>query len=159
MKNQKIIVATVGTALIGGAIYLAVRKIVKNNEFAELMLSIKQDEAQAKGQLSYLKAFDPKFVDEPDPLKRKVLLYTTAKVETLVDGLKKALKGLGTDEKAIYSIYNLIESQKKMSQVAKRYGIKNDKTLLTALTDDLDEGERKQLFGIAANKPEVQFAT
>jgi hypothetical protein len=160
MKHREIVIASVGTLIIGGAAFYGVRKLVKNREFSELMLSIKEDQAQQAGQLSYLKAFDPTFVDQSTGGK-SITLYTTARVETLVDTLHKAvhpvLFGLGTDEKTIFATYTAIENQKKMSQLAKRYQAKYGVNLLADLTGDLDTSERQQLFSIVANKPEVQY--
>lgn len=150
--------ASAGTAILGGFTYLLIRKIVNNNKFADLMLFIQEGQAQEKGEIGYLKAFDIKWYDTPDPQKRAIIKYTTAKVNELVDKLYKASTRLMTDENTIYSIYNSMESMKKMAQVAKAFGIKYGISLLDRLTNALDKSEKKKLFAIIATKPDVQFA-
>jgi hypothetical protein len=160
MKNRQVLIASVGTAIIGGSAYLGVRTLIRNREFAELMLSIKEDQAQQAGELSYLKAFNPAWVDQSTS-GRAISLYTTARVETLCETLHDAIHpfffGLGTDDKTIYGTYTSIENQKKMSQIAKRYQAKYGLNLLEDITGDLNTAERQQLFSIIANKPEIQY--
>jgi hypothetical protein len=155
--KKGIIVATIGTAVLGGAIFLVIRKVRNNAKFTDLMLAIQQGAAQQEGKLDYLKAFSPVYYNTPDPKKRPILLYKAAKVEELITKLEKASPVLFTDENTIYSIYNSIESQKKMSQIANAYAIKYGQSLLERLTKALDEGEREKLFAIAAGKPDVQI--
>lgn len=160
MNNKKrgIIIATFGTAALAGVIYLIIRKIKNDNKFADLMLSIQQGAAQEKGDIGYLKAFDPKYFQEPMGGKA-IILYKAAKLQELVDALQKAMKGAGTKETKINSIYAGIENQKKMSQVANAYAVKYGKPLIDKLKSELLENERETLFKLVAGKPLYQLST
>lgn len=157
MKDKRILIASIGTALVGGGIFFLVRKLSKDNQFAELMLAIRTDQAEQTGELSYLKAFDPTFYNQKDSLGRSRILYTTANADKLVDKIHAAVKGIGTDEAAINSSYSSIENQQKMSQVAARYLSRHGKNLLDVLTSELNTKERSTLFSIIKSKPEMQF--
>jgi hypothetical protein len=161
MNKKQIIIATSGTALIGGIIFLILRNAKRQNQFGELMLTLEESKAQSGGDLGYLNAFKPGYEKQSEGGK-KIIIYTTAKVEQLVDALNEAFKNRplklsGTDEDAIYSIYNNIENQKKMAQVANRYQIKYDKSLIDKINSELNQNERSRLFAIVKNKPAVQY--
>jgi len=141
---------------------MLIRKARRTNEFGELMLVIEENKSAAAGDISALKGFDAGYESESMGGK-KIILYKTAKVETLVDTLHEAFKNKvlqlsGTDEEAIYSIYRGIENQKKMAQVATRYAKKYDESLLTRINSELNKNERTKLFNIVRNKPLVQYS-
>ncbi|MDD4970764.1 MAG: hypothetical protein PHT07_15160 [Paludibacter sp.] len=162
MNKKQLLIATGGTALLGGAIYYFLHKAKQQNEFNELLLILEQSKAEAAGDLGYLNALKPGYESEPMGGVR-ITLYTTAKIEEIVDALNdafknKVLKLSGTDEEAIYSIYRKIESQKKMAQIATRYGIKYGTSLIDKFNSELNKNERTKLFNIIKTKPVVQFA-
>jgi hypothetical protein len=164
MNKGQIIIAGSGTALIGGLIYLLLRSARRQNQFNELMLTLEQSKAQSVGDVSYLNAFKPGYEKETAGTGKMIILYTTAKVEQLVDALYEAFKNRplklsGTDEDAIYTIYGGIENQKKMAQVATRYQKKYGELLTDKINDELTKNERSRLFAIVKNKPSVQYAS
>jgi len=162
MNKKQLIIAVAGTAVVGGVLFFILNNAKRKNRFNELLLVLEESKAQAGGDVSYLKAFTPGFEKESSDGK-KILLYTAAKVEQLVDALHaafktKLLKLSGTDEEAIFSIYQGIESQKKMAQVATRYQAKYGVSLNDKINSELTKNERTRLFSIVKNKPAYQSA-
>jgi multidrug efflux pump subunit AcrB len=161
MNKTQILIASSGTAAVGGLIYLLLRDARRQNQFNELMLTIQESKAESGGDISYLNAFKPGYEKESTSGK-KIILYTTAKVDQIVDAIYEAFKNRplklsGTDEEALYTIYSNIENQKKMAQVATRYQSRHGESLIDKINSELNKNERTRLFVIIKNKPAIQY--
>jgi len=157
MTAKQLIIPSAGTAIVGGLIYYFLHKAKQTNEFNELLLVLEENKASTAGNLGYLNAFQAGFEKTPSDGK-KVIMFTTAAIENIVDILNKAMSGLGTDEDAIYNAYSGIQSQRKMAQIATRYAAKYGEGLLDRINSELNQNERTKLFNIVKSKPIDQFA-
>ena len=70
----------------------------------------------------------------------------------LAKRLYRAMKGNGTDEDAIWDVYNRMSTRSDVLQLNKTFGIMEDETLSEWLYDDLDADEILHLNQILANK-------
>jgi putative cell wall-binding protein len=157
MKAKELIIAGGGTAIVGGLIYFFLHKAKQQSSFNELLLVLEENKAETAGNLGYLNAFQAGF-EKTSSNGKRVILLTTAAVESDVDTLYTAMKGWGTDEDAIYNTYSGIQSQRKMAQLATRYAAKYGENLLDRINSELNNNERTKLFNIVKSKPIDQFA-
>ena len=161
MDKKRLLIALAGTALVGSVVYLFLRNARRQNQFNELMMTLDSAKAQQEGNLGYLSGLKAGYEKE-DVGGKSIILYKTAKVEELVDKLYNAFKNRilklsGTDEDAIFTVYNSIENQKKMAQVATRYKAKYGDDLAKKIESELNDNERSRLFAIIQSKPAVQY--
>lgn len=66
--------------------------------------------------------------------------------------LYRAMKGNGTDEDAIYEVFNAMNSRSDVMQLIKTFGVVEEETLAEWLYDDLNSGEIMHLNSIMASK-------
>lgn len=70
----------------------------------------------------------------------------------LAKRLYRAMKGRGTDEDAIWDVYERLSTRSDVLQLNKTFGIMEDETLAEWLYDDLEADEILHLNQILANK-------
>lgn len=80
------------------------------------------------------------------------LTLSNADYNRLADKLYKAVKGLGTDETAIYAVFNALTNKADLLKLIAVFGTKDDMTLVQWLYDDLNSREIGKVNSILANK-------
>ena len=80
------------------------------------------------------------------------LTLSNADYNRLADKLYKAVKGVGTDETAIYAVFNALTNKADLLKLIAVFGTKDDMTLVQWLYDDLNSREIGKLNSILANK-------
>ena len=75
---------------------------------------------------------------------------TTAK--SLAEKLYTAMKGWGTDEKAIYEVFNQVSTRDDVLYIFAQFGLKDGKNLTQWLTAELNAKERAQVNAILTQK-------
>ena len=75
---------------------------------------------------------------------------TTAK--QLAEKLYTAMKGWGTDEKAIYEVFNQVSTRDDVLYIFAQFGLKDGKNLTQWLTSELNAKERAQVNAILTSK-------
>ena len=78
---------------------------------------------------------------------------TSASAQIYAETLRKALRGLGTDEEAIFSIFSRLGSKRDITEIATAYRSKYDRDLLTDILNDLTDKEKAKLMLIINNLP------
>lgn len=73
--------------------------------------------------------------------------------QTYAEELRKAIRGLGTNEEAIFSIFSRLQSKANISEIATVYKNRYDRDLLTDLLNDLTDKEKAKLMLIINNLP------
>lgn len=67
--------------------------------------------------------------------------------------IRKALRGAGTDEEMIYSIFNQMFNKTNISEVAEAYYIEYNRDMKTDILNDLSQKEVSVLMNIIKEKP------
>ena len=67
--------------------------------------------------------------------------------------LRNAIAGFGTNEEAIFAVFNRLKSKYNIAEVAYRYKYHFNRDLLTDLLDDLNDAEQVTLFNIINKLP------
>lgn len=80
------------------------------------------------------------------------ITITQDQFETYSSKLYKAMKGWGTNEKAIYAVFQEMNSRSDVQQLIKTFGTKDGDTLREWLYDDLSEDEIAHINSILASK-------
>lgn len=80
------------------------------------------------------------------------LTLSNADYNRLADKLYKAVKGVGTDETAIYAVFNALTNKADLLKLIAVFGTKDDMTLVQWLYDDLNSREIGKVNSILANK-------
>lgn len=109
-----------------------------------------KDKTKAKAEqkalvtdLRGVEQFDVSYLD-----KRKDYKTLSAAAISYADILKKAIRGLGTDEEAIFSVFSRLDSKDNISEIALVYKNKYERDLLNDLLNDLTDKEKAQLMNI-----------
>lgn len=85
--------------------------------------------------------------------ERQGYKLTSASAQISAETLRKAIRGLGTDEEAIFSIFSRLQSKRDITEIATAYRSRYDKDLLTDLLNDLTDKEKAKLMLIINNLP------
>lgn len=80
------------------------------------------------------------------------LTLTQDQYNTYATRLYKAMKGLGTDEEAIYAVFEAMQTYSDVQQLVKTYGLKDGETLKEWLYGDLSNSEIQHLNEILSSK-------
>lgn len=80
------------------------------------------------------------------------LSLTNAEYTRLADKLYKAVKGVGTDETAIYAVFNALGNKADLLKLIAVFGTKDDMNLAQWIYDDLNSSEIRKVNTILANK-------
>lgn len=141
------------TGKIMGMVYLAgfvialfvVYKIMKG---VGLIKSASKERAKAEQEaaVEMLRTDDYFSPDYYKGRKFKPLGSNTSNV--YAQALRKAMRGIGTDEESIYTTFNKLYNKCNVSEVAESYFIQYGKDLQTDLLNDLGKKEVTQLMNI-----------
>jgi len=71
------------------------------------------------------------------------------------DNLRKAVRGWGTNEEVIYSIFGRLKNKANISEISAQYYLKYRRDLLVDLLDDLNNKEQAILFNIIQKLPNI----
>lgn len=77
----------------------------------------------------------------------------TNQSEAFAKQIRKSLRGAGTDEEAIYSVFNQMYNKTNISEVADAYYMEYKKDMKTDILNDLSEKEVSVLMNIIKKKP------
>jgi len=88
--------------------------------------------------------------------------YKTIKIKPLGESLagqlakeiRKAVRGSGTDENLIYSVFNRIYNKANISEIAEQYYLEYKKDMKTDILNDLGNKEKSMMMEIINSKPE-----
>ena len=105
-------------------IYFGVKKVKKDNE-----------------EKSYQNELDKQI----NPSK---LTHTELEFKSMAEMLYTAMKGPGTDEKAIYSVFEKLKTEDDYLKLCSAFGIRDNEKLGQWITGDMNAGERKKLNNI-----------
>ena len=99
------------------------------------------------------KSANQKLVDEANTtIKVEDISITQDQFHTYAQKLYKAMKGAGTDEKAIYEVFKAMNSRSDVQQLIKTFGVKDGENLAEWLYDDLSAGDIEHINAILATK-------
>lgn len=80
------------------------------------------------------------------------ITLTQEEFDSLCKRLYRAMKGIGTDEEAIWDVYERMNTRSDVLQLNKTYGTVEGETLKEWLYDDLTSDEIMHLNSILSNK-------
>lgn len=80
------------------------------------------------------------------------LTITKTQAKTYADQLYTAMKGFGTDEDTIFTVFNRIETNDDLNLILSQFGIRDNETLPQWLIGDLSSSDRRKLNQILAGK-------
>ena len=99
------------------------------------------------------KQANQKLVDEANQtIVVSDISITQDQFHTYAQKLYKAMKGAGTDEKAIYEVFEAMNSRSDVQQLIKTFGVKDGENLTEWLYDDLNAGDIEHINAILATK-------
>ena len=96
--------------------------------------------AQAKGEIEAL---------ESQGIKAS---YTKSKYVQLADDLESAIAGAGTDEQAVYDVFNQMKNDIDVLELDKAFGVRDEEDLKQWLRGDLSSSEMSTVNNILAKK-------
>lgn len=128
--------------ILAGSILLIIIAVV-------VILVVKRKNA-TKEQDAYIKDVE-KSIDKND------LTYTNAEYTQFVNKLYSAMKGIGTNENAIYDVFSQMMTESDVKKLISMYGSKDGMTLQQWLIDDLSNRELQKVNDILA-KNNINFS-
>ena len=106
----------------------------------------KAAQAEAINDLRGVPQFNVMYLDS-----RRDYRSLDAYAQTYAEELRKAIRGLGTDEEAVYSIFSRLAKKDNIAEIATVYKNKYGRDLLTDLLNDLTDKEKAKLMNIINN--------
>ena len=85
-------------------------------------------------------------------INKNQLTMTNSQFNTLATKLYSAMKGLGTDEEAVFNAFGELGTRSDLEQLLKTYDVKDSKTLKEWLYDELSIDEVAHINEILAAK-------
>ena len=85
-------------------------------------------------------------------IARETVTLTPADAELHAQRLYTAMKGMGTDEDAIYSVFLNLKTKGDVLYLIQVFGVKDHETLVQWITSELNSKERAKLNSILANR-------
>jgi hypothetical protein len=79
------------------------------------------------------------------------LNYTDVQYQAFASKLYMAMKGIGTDEEAIYSVMQQMKSRSDLMRVIAVFGVKDDMTLNEWMSDELNASEIQKVNTLLAS--------
>ena len=136
--------------IIGGLIVLLIIVRVLRTGKRKAKEIKKEDKIQAVQDLRTMEYFNPDFkVDKIfNPIGDNA-------ADLYAEQLRKAVRGLGTNEERIYSTFSKLKCKANISEVAARYYLKFRRDLRTDILNDLNDKEKVLLLGIINQMPEL----
>ena len=99
------------------------------------------------------KAANDKLVAEANEnIDTEKITLTQEQFNTLATKFYKAVKGMGTNETAVYDVFDTLQSRSDVLQLIKTFGIKDDMTLKEWLYDDMSNSEIAHINNILSSK-------
>lgn len=83
-------------------------------------------------------------------IKDSDVTLTSAQASTLADKIFSALRGLGTDEEAVYSAFRMLRSRSDLLLLSRTFGVRGGRTLNEWLAADLSQKELDKVNQILA---------
>jgi predicted PurR-regulated permease PerM len=77
---------------------------------------------------------------------------TQVQINTLADKLHTAMSGMGTDEDAIFAVFNSLNTRSDLLQLIKTFGYRDGETLQEWLVDDLSTSDISHINSILASR-------
>ncbi len=138
-KDQVIVYIYIAGAIVG---MFVVYKIMA--KLGLVKTAADKQEEQAVNDLRTLEYFDP-FI-----LKNRPGNYVAVGNlgNLYAEQLRDAMKGFGTDEEAIYSVFGKLRSKYNIAEVAGYYQVNYSRDLLSDILNDLNDSEKARLMGI-----------
>lgn len=90
------------------------------------------------------------FKDNKKAITKADLSYNEADYTVFANKLYSAMKGLGTDEDAIFSVFQLMNTESDVRQLINAFGTKKGETLSQWLLGDLSTADIAKINGILA---------
>ena len=81
-------------------------------------------------------------------INKKNLTYTDAEYQEMANRVYKAVKGLGSDEKAIETVFGKLRTDDDLSKLIASFGVRDKMTMPEWLYDDLNNSEIGKLNDI-----------
>ena len=121
--------------VLAGSILLIIIAVV-------VIIVVKRKKA-TKEQDDYIKDVE-KQIDKSD------LSYSNSEYTQMANKLYSAMKGIGTNENAIYDVFSQLETESDVRKLISTYGSKDGMTLQQWLIDDLSNRELQKVNDILA---------
>lgn len=152
MKRKNKIYLYGGISLIGIG-YLIYNQWSKKLFYEEMLKRI------GGGSIRFddLKIWDSSFLVKLKATDKSFVEYQQSFLNEQAERLRKATKGLGTDESAIYSVFDKFNSKSSIAQLVKFYNAKYGLSLKDELDSELWESEKTKLAVIISQKPDVIY--
>lgn len=119
------------TYVVLGIIVLIVLNKLKNSFNSTLGIGTSKDEQQAQTAQNNSITINTKRDGMPSMSNTQYL--------NLANKLYDAMKGMGTDDKSVLSVFHTVKNQTDWNMLIKTFGIHDGDNLLTWLRDDFDE--------------------
>lgn len=141
-----------GIAILGIG-YLVYNKWTKNLFYEEMLKRI------SGGSIAFddLKIWQNAWVLQLKASGRNFVEYEQSFLKSESEKLFEAMDGLGTDENAIYGVFNKFSSKVGLSQLVRFYGAKYGVNLKDELNSELRNSEKQKLSIIVSQKPDVIY--
>lgn len=104
-----------------------------------------------------LKIWDSSFLTKLKATDKSFVEYQQSFLNEQAEKIRKATKGLGTDESTIYSVFEKFSSKAGLSQLVQFYNAKYGLSLKDELNSDLFKSEKNKLAVIISQKPDVIY--
>ncbi len=144
--------------LYGGVSLLTISYIIYNR----WSKSIFYDEVLKRiggGTINFddLKVWNTSFIDEVKSSGRPFAEYKQDVINQKAEILRSAIKGGGTDEDSVISVFRFFKSKTGVAQLVSFYNAKYSRDLKEDLIGDLGDGYLSQLGSIISLKPDVIY--
>ncbi len=128
------------------ALYLIIR-IMRTQKRRQRQVS-KEDKKIAVSSLRVMEQFNPDY-----QLGKTFAPIGDNAADLYAEQLRKAVKGLGTNEEMIYSTFSKLKNKVNISEIAARYYLKFRRDLRADVLRDLNDKEKAILFVIIKQLP------
>lgn len=145
MNDKTKLILAIGILII---IFFTINKILIKLGIVKSAKQLEQDKLAER--LETNKYFNPLTQKKENFKKLSVI-----EANTYAERLHKAIKGFGTDEESVYSIFSTLPNKNSISQISEAYYLKYNKDLLSDINNDLNTKEKAKLQSIINNLPEV----
>lgn len=131
-------------------ILLIVYRVLKSIGIIKSQSKVKAKEQRKEliQDLRGVEQFDVMYLD-----KKKSYKSLSTKAQEYAVALRNAMKGFGTDEESIMSIFSRLDNRDNISEVALVYKNKYERDLLTDLLNELTDKEKAELMTIINKLP------
>ena len=110
----------------------------------------KEDKAKSIQDLRSMEQFNPDY-----KLNKTFTPIGDNAADLYAETLRKAMKGIGTDEESIYSTFSKLKCKANISEVSARYYLKFRRDLRADILDEINDKEKIILFDIINKLPQM----